>query len=128
MKKAILYLEDGTHFYGTSLSVSGTTAGEAVFNTAMTGYQEVLTDPSYAGQIVIMTYPLIGNYGVNPDDAESDKVHVKGFVVKEFCRRHSNFRSTQSLIDYLDENNIKLETIGQIDRFPETCQRELPKR
>lgn len=104
--RAILYLEDGTSFTGRSLSHQGESAGEAVFNTAMSGYQEVLTDPSYAGQIVVMTYPLIGNYGVNEEDVESDKVHVKGFVVKEFCRHHSNYRATQSLIDYLDENKI----------------------
>jgi carbamoyl-phosphate synthase small subunit len=106
MKKAILYLEDGTEFRGQSLAITGETAGEVVFNTAMTGYQEILTDPSYAGQIVVMTYPLIGNYGVNDEDVESDKVHVKGFVVKEFCRRHSNYRATMSLIDYLDKNKI----------------------
>jgi carbamoyl-phosphate synthase small subunit len=106
MKKAILYLEDGTSFLGQPLSTQGESAGEVVFNTAMTGYQEVLTDPSYAGQIVAMTYPLIGNYGVNNEDVESKKVHVKGFVVKEFCRVHSNYRATQSLIDYLNTNNI----------------------
>lgn len=106
MKKAILYLEDGACFYGQALSVEGDSAGEVVFNTSMTGYQEILTDPSYAGQIVIMTYPLIGNYGVNLEDVESNKIHVKGFVVKEFCRHHSNYRATQSLIDYLNENNI----------------------
>ncbi len=106
MKQAILYLEDGTSFVGQSLATAGDSAGEAVFNTSMTGYQEILTDPSYAGQIVVMTYPLIGNYGVNLDDVESSGVHVKGFVVKEFCRHHSNFRSTQSLIDYLNDNNI----------------------
>jgi carbamoyl-phosphate synthase small subunit len=106
MKKAILYLEDGTCFYGTSLSTYGDTTGEIVFNTAMTGYQEILTDPSYAGQIVVMTYPLIGNYGVNQEDVESDHVYVQGFVVKEFCRYHSNHRATQSLIDYLNENKI----------------------
>ncbi|MCA9398109.1 MAG: glutamine-hydrolyzing carbamoyl-phosphate synthase small subunit [Candidatus Omnitrophica bacterium] len=106
MAKAILFLEDGTSFFGESLSTVGESDGEAVFNTAMTGYQEVLTDPSYAGQIVCMTYPLIGNYGVNDEDVESDKVHVKGFVVKEFCRFHSNYRATKSLIEYLNENNI----------------------
>lgn len=106
MHKAILYFEDGTSFLGQSLSVSGDSAGEVVFNTSMTGYQEILTDPSYAGQIVTMTYPLIGNYGVNKEDIESAGVHVKGFIVKEFCRTHSNYRSTQSLIDYLDDNNI----------------------
>ncbi|MCK5214651.1 MAG: glutamine-hydrolyzing carbamoyl-phosphate synthase small subunit [Candidatus Omnitrophica bacterium] len=106
MKKAILYLEDGTRFAGTFLAVSGETAGEVVFNTAMSGYQEILTDPSYAGQIVTMTYPLIGNYGVNEEDIESKGVHVKGFVVKEFCRQHSNFRATKNLIDYLNDNKI----------------------
>lgn len=84
----------------------GETAGEVVFNTAMTGYQEILTDPSYTGQIVTMTYPLIGNTGVNDEDVESSKVHVQGFVVKEFCRLHSNHRAVKSLIEYLDENQI----------------------
>ncbi len=125
MNKAILFLEDGAFFEGEALSsthapagavqgvaplnTSGSTgesAGEVVFNTAMSGYQEILTDPSYAGQIVVMTYPLIGNYGVNNEDVESDKVHVKGFVAKEFCRVPSNYRSTQSLIDYLNKNKI----------------------
>lgn len=106
MNDAILYLEDGTSFHGRSLNTTGETAGEAVFNTSMTGYQEILTDPSYAGQIVIMTYPLIGNYGVNEEDIESSGVHVKGFVVKEFARRHSNYRATQSLTEYLNDNKI----------------------
>ncbi len=106
MKDAILYLEDGAIFRGRTLKETGETAGEAVFNTAMSGYQEVLTDPSYTGQIVVMTYPLIGNYGINDDDNESDKVHVKGFVVKEFCRRHSNWRATKSLTEYLNDNKI----------------------
>ncbi|MFT5169730.1 MAG: carbamoyl-phosphate synthase small subunit [Candidatus Omnitrophota bacterium] len=106
MSKAILYLEDGTSFLGTSLGTTGDSCGEAVFNTSMTGYQEILTDPSYSGQIVVMTYPLIGNYGVNLQDVESKGVHVKGFVVKEFCKHHSNYRATQSLIDYLDDNKI----------------------
>ncbi|MDO8580525.1 MAG: glutamine-hydrolyzing carbamoyl-phosphate synthase small subunit [Candidatus Omnitrophota bacterium] len=106
MKDAILYLEDGASFKGHALAVPGESAGEVVFNTAMSGYQEILTDPSYAGQIVVMTYPLIGNYGVNNEDVESNKIHVKGFVVKEFCRHHSNYRATQSLVDYLNENKI----------------------
>ncbi|MCB9771649.1 MAG: glutamine-hydrolyzing carbamoyl-phosphate synthase small subunit [Candidatus Omnitrophica bacterium] len=106
MKDAILYLEDGTVFNGQSLTVSGETTGEVVFNTAMSGYQEILTDPSYAGQIVVMTYPLIGNYGVNDQDVESSKVHVKGFIAKEFCRHHSNQRATKSLIQYLEDNHI----------------------
>ncbi len=99
-------MEDGTSFIGESLSTGGETAGEVVFNTSMTGYQEILTDPSYAGQIVVMTYPLIGNYGVNDEDVESNKIHLKGFVVKEFCRHHSNYRATKSLIQYLDDNQI----------------------
>jgi carbamoyl-phosphate synthase small subunit len=106
MKEAILYLEDGASFRGRTLKETGETAGEAVFNTAMTGYQEVLTDPSYTGQIVVMTYPLIGNYGVNDDDVESDRIHVKGFVVKEFCRRPSNWRAKKGLIEYLNDNKI----------------------
>ncbi|MBF0504904.1 MAG: glutamine-hydrolyzing carbamoyl-phosphate synthase small subunit [Candidatus Omnitrophica bacterium] len=106
MKEAILYLQDGTSFHGRTLKATGEASGEAVFNTAMTGYQEVLTDPSYTGQIVVMTYPLIGNYGVNDTDVESDHIHVKGFIVKEFCRRHSNWRAQKSLIDYLNDNKI----------------------
>ncbi|MBF0486246.1 MAG: glutamine-hydrolyzing carbamoyl-phosphate synthase small subunit [Candidatus Omnitrophica bacterium] len=106
MKEAVLFLEDGTCFRGNSLNTYGESAGEAVFNTALSGYQEVLTDPSYAGQIVVMTYPLIGNYGINTEDLESDKIHVKGFVVKEFCRTYSNFRATEGLIEYLDRNKI----------------------
>ncbi len=106
MKEAILYLQDGTTFHGRTLKQTGESIGEAVFNTALTGYQEVLTDPSYTGQIVVMTYPLIGNYGVNDEDQESDTIHVKGFVVKEFCRRPSNWRSKKNIIDYLDENKI----------------------
>ncbi len=106
MSKAILYLEDGTTFVGQRLSATGETAGEVVFNTSLTGYQEILTDPSYAGQIVVMTYPLIGNYGVNDEDVESNKIHLKGFIVKEFCRTYSNYRATKSLIQYLDENKI----------------------
>jgi carbamoyl-phosphate synthase small subunit len=106
MKEAILYLQDGTSFRGRTLKETGETTGEAVFNTAMTGYQEILTDPSYTGQIVVMTYPLIGNYGVNDEDVESDSIHVKGFVVKEFCRRPSNWRAKKSLTDYLNDNKI----------------------
>lgn len=106
MKDAILYLEDGTTFQGQSLTVTGETTGEVVFNTAMSGYQEILTDPSYAGQIVVMTYPLIGNYGVNDEDVESNSVYVKGFIAKEFCRHPSNYRSTKSLIQYLEEHKV----------------------
>ena len=106
MKKAILYLEDGVFFEGQSPFSFTETSGEIVFNTSMTGYQEILTDPSYAGQIIVMTYPLIGNYGVNAEDVESSKVHVAGFVVKEFAKKYSNFRATKSLLTYLEENHI----------------------
>ncbi len=106
MKDARLYLQDGTTFHGRTLKQTGESIGEALCNTALTGYQEVLTDPSYTGQIVVMTYPLIGNYGINDEDMESDAIHVKGFVVKEFCRRPSNWRSKKSIIDYLNEHKI----------------------
>lgn len=104
--KAILALEDGTIFYGKSFGVEGEVIGEIVFNTGMTGYQEVLTDPSYCGQIVTMTYPLIGNYGVNLDDIESSKPQVKGFIVRELCKTPSNWRSMETLNDYLKRHNI----------------------
>ena len=103
---AILALEDGKVFKGRPFGAQGERAGEVVFNTSMTGYQEILTDPSYKGQIVTMTYPLIGNYGVNADDVESCKPFVEGFVVKEYSKIASNWRSQQSLGDYLKENNI----------------------
>ncbi|MBU4376218.1 MAG: glutamine-hydrolyzing carbamoyl-phosphate synthase small subunit [Candidatus Omnitrophica bacterium] len=105
-KKAKIALEDGTVFEGTSFGVSGEKDGEAVFNTSMTGYQEVITDPSYKGQIVIMTYPLIGNYGVNDEDAESRKPFLEAFVVKELSKIASNWRSKKSLDQYLKENGI----------------------
>jgi carbamoyl-phosphate synthase small subunit len=104
--EAVLALEDGTVFRGKSFGASGERYGEVVFNTSMTGYQEILTDPSYKGQIVTMTYPLIGNYGVNKDDVESRKPFVEGFVVKEYSKIASNWRANQSLGDYLKENNI----------------------
>ena len=104
--KAILALEDGRTFEGSSFGAVGTTTGEACFNTSMTGYQEVATDPSYRGQIVAMTYPQIGNYGVNPEDAESSQPHVRGFVVGELCRVPSNWRSRQSLPEYFLEHGI----------------------
>lgn len=105
-KKAILVFEDGTFFKGLSLGAGGEIYGEIVFNTSMSGYQEILTDPSYRGQIVTMTYPLIGNYGVNSQDVESRKPYVSGFVVKESSRITSNWRSEKSLAEYLKENNI----------------------
>ena len=91
--KALLALEDGMVFKGRSFTGRWETEGEVVFNTSMTGYQEVLTDPSYCGQMVTMTYPLIGNYGVNETDVESDRIHVKAFLVKEYQPYPSNFRS-----------------------------------
>lgn len=103
---AILALENGKVFKGKSFGASGERTGEIVFNTSMTGYQEILTDPSYKGQIVTMTYPLIGNYGINADDVESCKPFVEGFVVKECSKISSNWRSQQPLGDYLKANNI----------------------
>jgi len=103
---ARIALEDGRVFTGRSFGAPGECCGEIVFNTSMTGYQEILTDPSYASQIVTMTYPLIGNYGVNPDDAESSRVQVEALVVKECCRRPSNWRSTQALPDYLAASGV----------------------
>src|SRR3989304_5050240 len=108
-----LALEDGAVYVGESIGASGTAAGEVVFNTAMTGYQEILTDPSYCGQIVTMTAPLIGNYGVNPEDIESSRPHVAGFIVKELARRHSNHRATLGLDEYLAQHNgIGLQGVG----------------
>lgn len=103
--KAILLLEDGTIFEGQSFGAKGTQCGEVVFNTSMTGYQEILTDPSYHEQIITMTYPLIGNYGTNPLDVESKKIYARGFVVKEYCGYPSNWRNQHSLSDYLKANN-----------------------
>src|SRR3990170_6644459 len=106
MKTAILALADGTVFEGYSFGAEGEAAGEVVFNTSMTGYQEILTDPSYKGQIVTMTYPHIGNYGINSEDIESFKPRVSGFIVKELSRYTSSWRSQKSLDSYLKENNI----------------------
>jgi carbamoyl-phosphate synthase small subunit len=105
-KNAILVLEDGRTFRGKSFGAEGETYGEMVFNTSMTGYQEILTDPSYAGQIVCMTYPLIGNYGTNEEDVESRRPWVEGFVVKEASRIASNWRATETLDSYLKRHKI----------------------
>jgi carbamoyl-phosphate synthase small subunit len=105
-KDAILALEDGRVWRGRSWAAAGESVGEMVFNTSMTGYQEVLTDPSYAGQIVCMTYPLIGNYGVNSEDPESSRPWVEGFVVREASRVASNWRAEETLADYLKRWNI----------------------
>ena len=104
--KAILALENGAIFEGRAVGAEGESFGELVFNTSMMGYQEILTDPSYAGQIVTMTYPLIGNYGVNPEDVESRKPFVEGFVMRECCFEPSNWRATQTLPEYLKEHGI----------------------
>ncbi len=106
MKKAILALADGLVFEGNSFGAEGETSGEVVFNTSMTGYQEILTDPSYKGQIVTMTYTQIGNYGVNDEDVESVKPCVEGFIVKEYMDIPSNWRMKKSLHQYLTENGI----------------------
>jgi len=104
--KGYLALEDGRVFEGESFGASGDKSGEVVFNTSMTGYQEILTDPSYKGQIVTMTYPLIGNYGVNTEDVESVEPQVEGFVVREYCPYPSNQRAEDELADYLKDNDI----------------------
>ncbi len=101
LKPALLALADGTTFLGTSVGATGQTVGEVVFNTALTGYQEILTDPSYCRQIVTLTYPHIGNVGTNDEDVEASRVHAAGLIVKDVPRRVSNFRSTASLPDYL---------------------------
>ncbi|NHZ79624.1 glutamine-hydrolyzing carbamoyl-phosphate synthase small subunit [Massilia sp. CCM 8695] len=103
---AILALADGTIFKGFSIGAAGHTTGEVVFNTAMTGYQEILTDPSYSRQLVTLTYPHIGNTGVNPEDVEASKVHAAGLIIRDLPLLASNFRSTQSLSDYLKAENI----------------------
>ncbi len=104
--KALLALEDGRTFECRSFTGPGETSGELVFNTGMTGYQEILTDPSYRGQLVAMTYPLVGNYGVNPEDTESDRVQVAAFVIREYQENYSNFRASGSLADYLKEHGV----------------------
>ncbi len=105
-KPAILLLENGHHFKGFSLGAIGTSGGEVCFNTSMTGYQEILTDPSYCGQIITMTAPHIGNYGVNPEDSESNKIQARGLIVREASPIHSNYRAVQSLDDYMREAGV----------------------
>lgn len=104
--KGILYLEDGTTYVGNGFGKVGTSVGELVFNTCMTGYQEILTDPSYAGQIINMTYPLIGNYGVNSHENESEGVYAKGFIVKDVCKDPSNYMSEGSIDGMLKDRNV----------------------
>jgi len=111
-KALLLVLEDGSVFEGFAFAGNGTTMGEVVFNTGMTGYQEVITDPSYKGQIVTMTYPLVGNYGINEEDMESAGIHLEGFIVKEYQQNPSNWRMKQSLKSFLeDHGKIGLEGI-----------------
>src|ERR1044071_302931 len=104
--EAILALEDGRVWRGRGFGARAEVIGEVVFNTAITGYQEILTDPSYCGQIVTMTYPLIGNYGINVEDIESRKIFAEGFVVRELSRTVSNWRAAESLDDYLRKQSI----------------------
>lgn len=104
--EARLILEDGSLFRGFSRGARGETWGEVVFNTSMTGYQEILTDPSYCGQILVMTFPLIGNYGINDEDFESRRPFLRGFIAREFCTKPNNWRQVMSIGDYLKENNI----------------------
>ena len=106
MQAAILVLADGTVFKGISMGASGHTVGEVVFNTSMTGYQEILTDPSYTKQIVTLTYPHIGNTGVNSEDVESGKIYASGLIIRDLPLVHSNWRAEQSLSDYLVANNV----------------------
>src|SRR5690554_4390538 len=105
-KPALLALEDGSIFKGISIGAEGVSSGEVVFNTAMTGYQEILTDPSYAEQIVTLTYPHIGNTGINAEDIESAQIWAKALVIRDLPLLASNFRSEQSLSDYLNANNV----------------------
>ena len=102
-KRAILVLEDGSVYEGFSFGAEADTYGEVVFNTSMTGYQETLTDPSYAGQIVVPTYPLIGNYGINEQDFESKRIQVRGFVVREECLEPNHYLSGKTIREYLAE-------------------------
>lgn len=103
--KAVLYLEDGSMYIGDSVGASGETIAEVVFNTCLVGYQEILTDPSYNGQMIVMTHPLIGNYGTNDGDNESRQVWAQGFIMRELCDTPSNWQNTKSLQDYFKDNN-----------------------
>src|SRR5882724_3453672 len=112
-KTAILALADGRYYHGLSFGADGEAAGEVVFNTSMTGYQEILTDPSYEGQIVTMTYPLIGNTGINSEDVESRKPFLEAFVVRHLSQLPSNWRTTETLDAYLTRNRVPV--ISDID-------------
>lgn len=104
--KAFLLLEDGTVFQGLALGAAGTAVGEVVFTTGMTAYEETLTDPSYYGQIITQTFPLVGNYGVNDEDVESERVYARGYIVREVCEHPSNFRCQHTLDQFLKEKNV----------------------
>ena len=106
LDKAALVLADGTVFHGRSIGAAGASVGEVVFNTAMTGYQEILTDPSYCRQIVTLTYPHIGNTGVNEEDNESSRIYAEGLVIRDLPRIHSNWRAQQGLSEFLQEQKI----------------------
>lgn len=106
LKKVYIYLENGTYLTANSFGANGTTVGEIVFNTSMSGYQEIMSDPSYAGQFVTFTMPEIGNVGVNKQDMESLKAHAKGMIVRKYQQRYSNFRAEDSLANFLVQNNI----------------------
>ena len=106
LKPALLALADGNLFHGQSIGADGQSSGEVVFNTSMTGYQEILTDPSYAQQMVTLTYPHIGNVGVNLEDQESDQIYCTGLIIRDLPIMVSNFRSQSNLSDYLKENNV----------------------
>ena len=108
---AILALSDGTVFTGSSIGAPGHTVGEVVFNTSMTGYQEILTDPSYCQQIVTLTYPHIGNYGVNDEDVESRRVFAAGLIIKDLAMQASNFRQTQTLSAFEDKVDVNLSSL-----------------
>lgn len=105
-QSAVLVLEDGTRFHGRSIGATGTTVGEVVFNTSITGYQEIITDPSYSHQIVTLTHPHIGNIGTNKNDEESSKIHIRGLIIRDMSPISSNYRSEKSFSSYLKENNI----------------------
>ncbi len=145
-KKAVLVLEDGSVYHGYTFGAETDTFGEVVFNTSMIGYQEILTDPSYAGQIVVPTYPLIGNYGINNEDFESSKIQVRGFIVREECFKPNHYLSASTLHQYLLESNIpgisgvdtraitrRLRSVGVMmgivtsDKTPEQALEELKK-
>ena len=135
MTPALLALEDGSLFHGFSIGIDGESVGEVVFNTAMTGYQEILTDPSYARQIITLTYPQIGNTGINPEDMESDRVWASGLVIRQTPRRASNWRMQETLQSFLERELIqpfqqKLDVPAQLsvpwlDEAPEDARIDL---